>query len=122
MARFFLQNIGFIADTVLIDPEYWLVTKNNTTSKLPNIGSGDNIQVFPNPIQDRFNILMSNLAASSADIALYNSAGQLVYSKNISLVNGSEFLEIPSSNLASGVYTLKIQAGKDTRFVKKLLK
>ena len=32
----FFRNIGFIADTVLIDPEYWLVTKNNTTAKVPD--------------------------------------------------------------------------------------
>ncbi len=26
-----------MADTVLIDPEVWLITKNNTTTKLPDI-------------------------------------------------------------------------------------
>ncbi|HMI78444.1 MAG TPA: M1 family metallopeptidase, partial [Ferruginibacter sp.] len=49
----FFRNIGFIADTVLIDREYWLVTKNNTTAKVPDAAPGQNIvQVFPNPFQD----------------------------------------------------------------------
>lgn len=30
----FIKPIGFVADTVLIDPEAWLITRNNTTQKL----------------------------------------------------------------------------------------
>jgi len=49
----FFRNIGFIADTVLIDPEYWLITKNNTTAKVPDAMAGQNVvQVFPNPVGD----------------------------------------------------------------------
>ena len=33
----FIKPIGFIADTVLIDPEAWLITRNNTTQKLPGV-------------------------------------------------------------------------------------
>jgi len=33
----FIKNIGFVADTVLIDPDIWLITRNNTTTKLPDI-------------------------------------------------------------------------------------
>ena len=29
----FFNNIGFIADTVIIDPDYWLITKNNISRK-----------------------------------------------------------------------------------------
>jgi hypothetical protein len=35
----FIKPIGFVADTVLIDPEAWLITRNNTTSKLPSCGT-----------------------------------------------------------------------------------
>ena len=30
----FYKNIGFIADTVIVDPDYWLITKNNTSEKV----------------------------------------------------------------------------------------
>jgi hypothetical protein len=118
----FFRNIGFIADTVLIDPEYWLVTKNNVSAKVPDAASGQNIiQVFPNPVGNHFYIYMRKMAASTANINLYNAAGQLVYTKNINLVNGSEYIEVPSQNLSKGVYFLRINAG-DFKFVKKLLK
>ena len=119
----FIRNIGFVADTVYIDPEYWLITKNNKTAKIADPSTGPNsIQVFPNPIGDRFTIYISKVNSPSADIVLYNSLGQRVYIKTINLVNGSEYLEIPSANLSSGVYTLRIFAGKELKFVKKLLK
>ena len=118
----FIRNLGFIADTVLIDPEYWLVTKNNVSAKVPDAGAGQNtVQVFPNPVQDRFYIYMRNMASATANINLYNAAGQRVYTKAVNLLNGSEYLEIPSANLSRGVYFLRINAG-DFKFVKKLIR
>jgi aminopeptidase N len=118
----FFRNIGFIADTVLIDPEYWLVTKNNVSAKVPDASAGQNIiQVFPNPVQDHFTIYMHKMVAANAVINLYNAVGQRVYTKSISLVNGSEYLEVPSQYLPKGVYFLKINAG-DFKFVKKMLR
>ena len=118
----FIKHIGIIADTVLIDPNYWLVTKNNVSVKVPDAAAGQNIiQVFPNPIADRFTIYMQQVAASNAGINLYNAAGQLVYSKTLALLNGSEYVEVPSQTLAKGMYLLRINAG-DFKFIKKLLK
>lgn len=31
----FIRSIGFVADTVWVDPDAWLITRNNTTTKLP---------------------------------------------------------------------------------------
>ena len=118
----FFKNIGFIADTVLIDPEYWLVTKNNVSSKVPDAAAGQNIiQVFPNPVTDHFYIYLRKMVANTATINLYNAAGQRIYTRTSSLISGSEYLEIPSQYLPKGVYFLKIDAG-DFKFVKKLLK
>jgi aminopeptidase N len=118
----FFRNIGFIADTVLIDPEYWLVTKNNVSAKVPDATTGQNVvQVFPNPVGDHFYIYMRKMVAGTASVNLYNALGQRVYTRNINLVNGAEYVEVPSQNLAKGVYFLKINAG-DFKFVKKLLK
>lgn len=119
----FFRHIGFIADTVLVDPEYWLITKNNVSSKVSDVSVGQNsVQVFPNPIQDRFYIYMRNMASSTAGINLYDAVGQLVYSRTVPLVNGSEYLEIPSRQLASGVYFLKIWGDNGIKFMKKLVK
>ncbi len=118
----FFRSIGFMPDTVLIDPEYWLVTKNNTTAKVPDVTAGQNIiQVFPNPVGGHFYIYMRKMVSATANINLYNAAGQLVYTKNIQLINGSEYIEVPSQHLPAGTYFLRINAG-DFKFVKKLVR
>lgn len=118
----FYKNIGFIADTVFIDPDYWLITANNTTRKIVDNSGGQNvIQVFPNPVQQQLFVYLKNYSSPAAHIHLYNSKGQLVYKKQLP-VNGSEFLEIPFSHLAKGVYFIKIGSGKGIMFVKKIVK
>jgi hypothetical protein len=119
----FFRNIGFVADTVLIDPDYWLITKNNKTAKVPDNSVGVNsVLVFPNPIRDRFYIYLRNMASSNANINLYNAAGQLVWTKNISLINGSEYLEVPSQQLPAGAYFLRINTADGFKFVKQLIR
>ncbi len=119
----FLKNIGFVADSVFIDPEYWLISKNNTTIKVLDNLSGQNaIQVFPNPIQNQFYVYLKNFVLQSVTINLFNAAGQLVYTKIVTLVNGSEYLEIPSQHLPAGEYNLQVKGGNGFKYVKKLLK
>ncbi|MGB4936522.1 MAG: M1 family aminopeptidase [Ferruginibacter sp.] len=118
----FLRNIGFVADSVFIDPEYWLVTKNNTTAKIPDPTVGTNIvQVFPNPVPDHFTVYMRKMVAATADIILYNAAGQLIYTRTVNLVNGAEYVDVPAQHLAAGAYILRIIAG-DFKYTKKLIK
>ncbi|MCW3092262.1 MAG: Peptidase rane alanine aminopeptidase [Ferruginibacter sp.] len=118
----FYRNIGFIADTVWVDPDYWLITKNNTTQKITDNSGGQNmVQVFPNPVQQQLFVYLKNYTSLYANISLYNSAGQLLYRKLLT-VNGSEFIEIPFGHLARGVYFIKVGSGKDVKFVKKIVK
>jgi len=119
----FLRNIGFVADTVLVDPDYWLVTRNNTTKKITDAVTGQNVvQVYPNPVADRFYVYLRNFTSPVVAIRLHNMAGQLIYNKSFSLLNGSEYLEIPSAYLAAGQYIFTVVAGKKIVFVKKLVK
>lgn len=118
----FVRNIGFAADTVFVDPDYWLITKNNTTAKVTDITGGQElIQVYPNPIGNQFNIYLSNIMQPGAVVNLYNASGQLVYSKII-VLTGNDLLQVPSARLASGEYTLRVQVGSQIKLVKKLLK
>ena len=84
-------------------------------------GNLSEYQVFPNPVGDHFYIYMRKMVSTTANINLYNAAGQLVYTKNINLINGSEYIEVPSQYLSSGAYFLRINAG-EFKFVKKLIR
>jgi hypothetical protein len=119
----FINKLGFVADSVFIDPDYWLTSKNNTAVKIiDNTGAQNVVQVFPNPIQSQFYIYLKNFTAPAVTINLFAATGQLVYTKNATFINGSEYLEIPSQHLPAGAYNLQIKSSNGFNYVKKLLK
>jgi aminopeptidase N len=119
----FIRTLGFVPDTVLVDPDYWLISKNNTTSKVSSIPSSGNgaVEIFPNPVTDPLTIYLHDINQPSATIRLINAAGQLVYKKDIALVNGAEVHQLNMGNLAKGMYILAITAG-DFNYKKQLVK
>ena len=118
-----IRNIGFRADTVIIDPEYWLISRNNTSKKMQDGVNGQNIiRVYPSPVQSQFYVQFSNFSTSTAVLNLYNAGGQLLYTRKINLQNGSEFIEMPADYLPAGVYTLQVKTDKGIMAVRKILK
>jgi aminopeptidase N len=118
----FFRNIGFIADTVIIDPDYWLITRNNTSKKVnDNITQENVVDVFPNPFQNGFNIYLHNFSSTKAYLKIYDTKGSLLLTKNLS-INGSLYTEINSQVFPKGIYVLKIQSGDGFTFTKKILK
>ncbi len=118
----FIERLGFIPDSIIIDPEYNLVTKNNTVEKIATPNSGNPaVSVYPNPIQDPVTIYLHDFNAASANVALYNMAGQLVYRQKVSLINGTELVYLNWNYLSHGEYVLKITSGS-FKYTRQLLK
>jgi len=119
----FIRDIGFRADTVLIDPDYWLITKNNTSQKIPDgVAGGNVLQVFPNPIGSQFYIYLRNFSVPIVALSIYNSVGQLVFKNMLPLTNGNQFISIPSNRWAPGIYQLVIRDGNKVIAGVKLLR
>ncbi|MEJ7610278.1 MAG: M1 family aminopeptidase [Ferruginibacter sp.] len=111
----FIKTIGFLPDTVLVDPEYWLISRGNTTLKLPATNSGSSIvEIYPNPVTDPFTVYLHDFNDSKAEMIIYNRAGQTMYKRTVALTAGAEFVQVPVSRWARGLYTLKIFAAGKT--------
>ncbi len=120
--QIFFDDIGFVADTVIIDPDYWLITKNNTSQKISdNITSENFVQVFPNPFTNSFGVYLHNFYDSKVYFKIYDADGRLMYKQSFQ-VNGALYQEINTQSFAKGVYLFSIQTNKEFKFVKKILK
>ena len=118
----FFENIGFVADSVTIDPDYWLITKNNTSEKVIDDAGGNNIvQVFPNPYTNSFNLYLRKFGITTAHIKIYDARGRLMLKKDLPL-NQSLFYEVDTPGFAPGIYFIKIQTDNGVKFAKKILK
>jgi len=90
---------GFRADSVLFDPNRWIISANNTV--MGNHKTPDNeIRLMPNPVKDRFGI-GGNLPPE-APVILYNMAGVAVFETKAG--------QLPAdiAHLKPGLYILKI--------------
>ena len=119
----FIREIGFRPDTVFIDPEFWLISRNNSSQKITDVTGGQNVlQIFPNPISDQFFIYLRNFSANQVFASIYTSGGQLVWKKTLAITNGNQFLSVPSFGWARGIYHLVLRNGEKVLADRKLLR
>ncbi len=72
------------------------------------------MNIFPNPVANAATIQFAS-HETSATISVVNAIGQVVYSKQVSSSNGNKFNEtIDFSNLASGIYSVKVLTASET--------
>ncbi len=73
------------------------------------LGTKTIFDVFPNPFYNSFTVGFGALKASTASLAIRNSAGNVVYSKTISVSKGNNSILINSlPTLGSGMYFISI--------------
>lgn len=118
----FSINVGFEADTVLIDPDLRLLTKGNTSQKETVMNTAANqLKIYPNPAPHQLFISLANPTDKKLSLLLYNSLGQLVYRQEIDMPGHNEQIHLPMQQLARGVYYLKLKSEKSIAATYKIL-
>ena len=110
----FLENVNFTVNSVDLDPDFHLISKNNSvTLSIENTPYLlKNIEVFPNPINDILTIKTSkNISINKTFI--YSSLGKEILKSNKNKINLSQ--------LSTGIYFIKIQTDYG-EFFKKVAK
>lgn len=104
--QIFNHTAPFPISNIIFDPNVDIISRNNTsTLSVDNEVLGTGIQIFPNPVVDQLTIKVSG-DINLQKIELYNTLGQLVFSKQ----NPVETISL--SKLKKGVYLLKITSNK----------
>jgi aminopeptidase N len=119
----FWVDPGFLPDTVIFDPQLWLLSDKNTVTKIPSASTTANeVKVFPNPIDDKITISFVNPTPEKLTMRIINAAGQVVYLKEIGVPGRDEIFEIPASTFSKGIYWLEINGNDGYKIARKLLK
>ncbi len=116
-------NVGFAADTVLVDIEKQLVSKNNSTIKTnaASINSND-IQLYPNPVQNKLFVSIKNPQFNNITIKIFNNLGQVLQQQLFTTLGQDELLQIPFSKFSKGLYFVELSDGTTFKLVKKIVK
>ena len=96
---------------------YSKVVSVNKDSKEENV-----FEVFPNPFNNEFNIVVNATEAGNATVKTFDLQGKVIASKNFTTVNGLNTLNMADlANLNTGIYLVKVTVNGKT-FVQKLVK
>lgn len=96
---------------------YSKVVSVNNESKAENV-----FEVFPNPFNTEFNIVVNATEAGNAIVETIDLQGKVLVSKNFNTVSGLNTLNMADvANLNTGIYVVKVTVNGQT-FVHKLVK
>lgn len=110
----FFETVNFTVQEVLIDPDYHLISKNNTVSlSSSDFNFDDDIILYPSPTTSVINLIKPEHIEVET-IKVYNSLGQLVLQHHWSA-------QIHLNTLASGLLFVQIQT-KDKTITKRVVK
>jgi aminopeptidase N len=116
-------DIGFVADTVLIDTEIQLISTNNTSTKINvPLANSNEIKIYPIPTLTNINISLKNPTNKSLIVQVFNAIGQLIHQLMFSTPGQDELLQIPITNLPKGMYLLKFNATNTINLTKQIIK
>lgn len=88
-----------------------LALTRTVTSGIENAVANNKIEIYPNPAHSMINIDLSQLSENPEQISLINMQGQQIM--NITSGLGQKNIPISVSNLAQGIYIVKIQTQKE---------
>ena len=85
---------------------------------LNNGVSSSSVVVYPNPFNEQLNLRITHPFEEQAQIDLYDLSGHIVLSETILLHSGEQTIALPTSNLTSGFYILRMINGEQTSYRK----
>ena len=121
--QIFWLNIGFQPDTMMVDPNYWILAKDRIVKKNPAPSLlPDDIKIYPNPAPSDINVSIFNPTSSNLYVQVYNMAGQLVSRVDKPLTGQDEIITIPVRGLSKGMYIIRVTDGKQRTVTRKIIR
>ena len=104
----FTIQLPFHADSVLFDPDRWLISANNIVTGLPFVPVlSYDINIFPNPASSTFSISTNDNLPHIQSVKLVNTLGEIIFENT--LAHKTNTLSLNCSNIRHGTYFLKIK-------------
>jgi hypothetical protein len=71
-------------------------------------------RVFPNPVQDKLNIVLNTIGAERVTVSITDLAGRLISSKSLETVQGDNNISFNTASLAKGTYLIKVNSSSNS--------
>jgi hypothetical protein len=127
---YIVKVIGATANNYSSTQCYTLTVFTGSTTFTANVAIGSNnntslaaggLKLYPVPASTAVTIYFDAYAKGNADISIINELGQQVIFKNVPVNAGTNFNTIDVSQLMQGIYTVKVNNGKEIQTIKMII-
>jgi len=91
-----------------------IVVMDSIAANTANPNSAQQIPAYPNPATNNVNLNVPLTANNNITINIFSAMGNLIITKQIAGIAGSNAITIPVQSLQSGVYYIQINYGNET--------
>ena len=112
-----VDNIGFNVDNQVLP---FLI--NVSTNDITNINDPKISNVYPNPLTDIANISVYLIKGTQVKLAVYNQLGQVLYTQDDNIGQGLHTIQINTSKLSEGFYSVSVKSKDGINCVRKFVK
>lgn len=113
--KYTIFNVSNLSDSTQISIKY-----NAPAGLNDKHLSAAKMDIFPNPAKDNFTVKLNFNKNEKSNVVVFNSIGREVFSTEVNLIEGVNFVPLNINNLSGGVYFLKIST-YDGSVTKKLI-
>jgi len=75
-----------------------------------SVNAAYNMNVFPNPTNGLTNITINSPSSVNGKLNVYNAIGQVVFTKDASLTEGSNVISLDVADYANGIYSVVVES------------
>lgn len=112
------SNSGYEVYIGLYAKGLWKTTDFNPVLSSVETKSSNEMKVMPNPIGSNFDIYVNSDINSKATIDIFSIEGERLFSREIMLSNGENYINIPDFNYSAGIYMLNLNTGNSIKTMK----
>lgn len=110
----FAAQLGFAVDSIVFDPDLWLISANNVVTKVTATGDLPNTEVntwtvTPNPAREQMTLTLDARQVADIRLSMITPEGKLVLSRNFQVMPGIQAIPFDLGSVPTGVYTLVLQ-------------
>jgi hypothetical protein len=111
----FTVQLPFMADSLIFDPDYWIISANNVVNYVDPIYLEPELNIDPNPASNEIIITITPGLSGAGILNMYDLRGRVVKSVTLTFTGNYQREQLFIDDLSQGTYIVKVETEMGTK-------